>query len=405
MHRRIPRPAWLTTVTAAVVAAGALTTAPAQAVAGDPVADQTYAFTAKLDIGDGARSCSGALVDAHWILTAASCFADDPAQPSGVPAGKPTRRTTATVGRTDLTTQAGQVREIVELVPRADRDLALARLDKPVTGITPVALGTSAPTAGEELRATGYGRTRTAWVPDRLHSGAFTVDSAEDGRIGITGKDGAALCKGDTGSPAFREQDGRYQLVAVSSRSWQGGCLGTDEAETRTGAVATRVDDIDEWARTVVRRLVLKSVANGKYVTAEINDTGNQQGKLRARADKIGSWQRFTLTDNTADGTVSLRSEANDLFVSAEIKDAGDHSGMLRTRGATVGSWEKFLLVPQPDGTFALKSKANDKFVSTEVNATDGDYGLLRARSDRAGGWERFTVERVDAMRTAPSAS
>ncbi|MEU7154348.1 hypothetical protein AB0B15_41005 [Streptomyces sp. NPDC045456] len=60
--------------------------------------------------------------------------------------------------------------------------------------------------------------------------------------------------------------------------------------------------------------------------------------------------------------------------------------------------------MPQPDGTFALKSKANDRFASTEVNSTDGDYGLLRARSDRAGGWECFTVERVDAMRTAPAA-
>ncbi|WP_050502939.1 trypsin-like serine protease [Streptomyces monomycini] len=404
MHRRISRPAWLTTVTATVVAAGALTVAPAQAVVGDPAADKAFPFTAKLDIGDGERGCSGALVDAHWILTAASCFADDPAQAAEVPAGKPARKTTATLGRTDLTTPTGQVREIVELVPRADRDLVLARLDKPVTDITPVALGTSAPAAGEELRAVGYGRTKTAWVPDRLHSGAFGVDSVGDGRMSIAGKEGAAVCKGDTGGPVVREQGGQYRLVAVSSLSWQGGCLGTDAAETRTGAVATRVDDVNAWASTVVRRLVLKSVANGKYVTAEINETGNQQGKLRARADKIGSWQRFTLTDNTADGTVSLRSEPNDLFVSAEIKDAGNHSGMLRTRGTTIGSWEKFVLVPQPDGTFALKSKANDKFVSTEVNGTDGDYGLLRARSVRAGGWERFTVERVDAMRTAPTA-
>ncbi|OKI00626.1 hypothetical protein A6A06_16800 [Streptomyces sp. CB02923] len=404
MHSRTPRPAWIATVTATVVAAGALTTAPAQALAGDAAQDKAYPFTAKLDIGNGERSCSGALVDAHWILTAASCFADSPGQGFQVPAGKPTRKTTATIGRTDLTTQAGQVRDIVELVPRADRDLALARLDKPVTDVTPVALGTTAPTAGEELRATGYGRTKHEWIPDRLHTGAFAVDSVADGRIGVTGKAGAGICKGDTGSPAFREKDGRYRLIAVNTASWQGGCFGADASETRNSAVATRVDDVNEWARTVVRRLALKSVANGKYVTAEINDSGNQQGKLRARGDKVGSWQRFTLQDDAADGTVSLRSEANDLFVSTEVKDTGSHSGMLRTRGTTVGSWEKFLMEPQPDGTFALKSKANDKYVSTEVNNTDGDYGLLRARSDRAGSWERFTVERVDTMRTAPSA-
>ncbi|MFD7668972.1 trypsin-like serine protease [Streptomyces sp. NPDC059788] len=405
MHSKTSRPAWITGCATALVAAGALTAAPAQAVVGDAAKDKAYPFTAKLDIGDGERGCTGALVDAHWILTAAGCFADAPAQGFEVPAGKPTRKTMATIGRTDLTTRTGQVREVVELVPRVDRDLTLARLDKPVTDITPVALGTTAPTVGEELRATGYGRTKDTWVPDRLHTGAFGVDSVADGRIGVTGTAGAAVCKGDTGGPVFREKDGQYRLVAVNTASWQGGCFGTDESETRNSAVATRVDDIGEWVRTNVRRLVLKSQANGKYVTAEINDSGNQQGKLRARGDKIGSWQRFTLHDNNdADGTVSLRSEANDLFVSAELKDAGDHSGMLRTRGTTIGSWEKFLLEPQPDGTFALKSQANGKYVTAEINATGGDEGLLRARSERVGAWERFAFERVDAMRTAPSA-
>jgi hypothetical protein len=37
------------------------------------------------------------------------------------------------------------------------------------------------------------------------------------------------------------------ELAAVNSRSWQGGCFGTDPAEVRTGAVETRVDDVRDW--------------------------------------------------------------------------------------------------------------------------------------------------------------
>ncbi|MEU1425428.1 trypsin-like serine protease, partial [Kitasatospora sp. NPDC005751] len=138
MFRSRPRATWIAALVTAATATCVLPAGtPAGAVAGDIATAGSYAFTAKLDIGTGARSCSGALVDPYWVVTAASCFADNPAQPATVPAGPPALRTTVTVGRTDLTTTAGQVRDIVELVPRTDRDLVLARLATPVTDITP----------------------------------------------------------------------------------------------------------------------------------------------------------------------------------------------------------------------------------------------------------------------------
>ncbi|GGU43524.1 tachylectin-related carbohydrate-binding protein [Streptomyces daghestanicus] len=228
------------------VAAGALTAPPAVALAGSPAADNAYAFTAKLDIGtgDAKRACSATLVYTDWLLTAASCFAADPAS---VPAGAPALPTTATVGRTDLTGTTGQVRQVVRLVPHPDQDLVLAELATPVTGVTPVALGTTAPAAGEALRGAGYGRTKDEWAPLRLHSGTFTVDSASASQVSVSGKDGAAVCAGDAGGPLFREVNGTPQLVAVTSRSWQGGCFGADPAETRTGALATRTDKLRNW--------------------------------------------------------------------------------------------------------------------------------------------------------------
>ncbi|MFD6530599.1 S1 family peptidase [Streptomyces sp. NPDC060184] len=228
----------------AAVAAGALSAVPAEAAVGSPVAAGSYAFTAKVSVGseDTARGCSGALVASDWILTAASCFAADPVVPV-VPAGKPALPSTATVG--------GQTRAVVQLVPRTGRDLVLARIARPVTGVTPVTVASTAVSAGQQLRAVGYGRTTTEWVPDAPHTTSFSVDAVGTDDLTITGLDGS-LCQGDTGGPLLRETSGTAELVGVGSRSWQGGCLGEPATETRTGAIASRSDDLAAWVAGTV---------------------------------------------------------------------------------------------------------------------------------------------------------
>ncbi|MFF0082271.1 trypsin-like serine protease [Streptomyces canus] len=222
---------------AVVAAAGALLSAPAHAVAGDPVATGSYAYTARVSLGadDTARACSGALVASDWILTAASCFATDVNVPT-VAAGKPALAATATV--------AGKTSAVVQLVPRTGRDLVLARLARPVAGVTPVAVASAAPAAGDTLRAAGYGRTAADWLTATAHTTAFKVDAVATDDLTLTGQNGA-LCQGDTGAPLLRETNGTAELVGVGSRSWQGGCLG--ETETRTGAIAARSDDLATW--------------------------------------------------------------------------------------------------------------------------------------------------------------
>ncbi|MFF4834985.1 trypsin-like serine protease [Streptomyces sp. NPDC001315] len=236
------------------IALAALPALPAAAVTGPAVAaaDTTYAYTAQIIVGDHDRGCSGVLVGTEWLLTAASCFADDPAASLAVPAGKPALHTTATIGRSDLTSTAGAVREVVELVPRTDRDVVLARLSRPVTNVTPVAVAATAPAAGEELKLAGYGRSATEWAPLNLHTGAFSVDASTATTATVTGKDGVSACMGDTGGPLVRTVGGVQQLVALASQSYQGGCFGIDEAETRTGGVVARVDDLASWVSSKV---------------------------------------------------------------------------------------------------------------------------------------------------------
>ncbi|WP_225100094.1 endonuclease/exonuclease/phosphatase family protein [Streptomyces sp. CoH27] len=150
---------------------------------------------------------------------------------------------------------------------------------------------------------------------------------------------------------------------------------------------------------------------NGLYVAAEVNDSGDQYGKLRARSTSVGSWETFSLHTDHIDGagygtTITLRNEENGLYVTSEVSTSGVQSGMLRAWGTNTGSWERFYVIPQGSGQYALKSAANGLYVSAQFNYTGGDQGLLRARSSSIGSWERFTFEKVGGTgdMSAPSA-
>ena len=261
----------LAALAAALVAAPvALSSAPATALTGTDAPAQLN-YVAKINVGEQS-ACTGTLIAPQWVLTAATCFAAD-----GKPAeGRPAVATTVTVGRTDLTQDGGSVLPAIRLVPHADRDLVPVKLAARITdpAVKPVRLATSPAAAGEELVKAGFGRTKTEWVPDKLHTATFTVASTAATTVDLNGSDTATVCKGDAGGPALRTVDGTTELVAVNSRSWQGGCLGIDPAETRTGAVDTRVDDIGAWVTHALSRNPDDVTGDGKADLVAIKDDG-----------------------------------------------------------------------------------------------------------------------------------
>ncbi|WP_327278451.1 trypsin-like serine protease [Streptomyces sp. NBC_01224] len=315
---------------AAAAAAGALTlTTPAQAVIGDAVADDTYTFSAKIDVG-GVRACSGTLLNNQWMVTAASCFTEDPAQFASLPAGAPALKSTATIGRTNLIGTTGEVRQITQLIPRTDRDLVLAKLDSPVYGVSFLHPATTAPTAGEALKGTGYGRTKDTWVPDQLHIGMFTAGTVEATAIGI---DGTPICKGDTGAPVFREKDGRPELAAIASRSWQGGCLGSDE--TRTGATASRVDDIRAW----LTENTASTLNNWNLQML----TRTSTGLYHAMRNSNGDWTGFGDVQKVA-GTITDLAYAADAAIKGKnyVFAVGGDGRLYEANRRPTGGWEAF---------------------------------------------------------------
>ncbi|MFC5804417.1 FG-GAP-like repeat-containing protein [Streptomyces formicae] len=342
MSSRHPLAAVVASAVAAIAAAGTLTAGPAHAVTGTPATDSTYAFTARLEIGDNddtRRACTGALVDAQWVLTAASCFTGGLTE---LTPGKPAEKTVATIGRADITGTGGHVSEIVDLVPRAGRDMVMARLATPATGITPVAMATAPAVQGDTLTVAGYGRTKTEWAPKKLHTAAFTVNTVTETELNIAGKTANdAICSGDTGAPLLRDKSGTLEVVAVSSHSWQGGCFGTDTTETRTDATATRVDNITLGNRlnagqqllsgdslvSAVTRLtmqtdgnlvitnpggkILWSTGTGGYpgATAELGTDGNLV--VRNAADTTTLWESKT----TATGGYAILQNRGNLVI------------------------------------------------------------------------------------------
>jgi secreted trypsin-like serine protease len=243
----------------------AIATSPGRAFAiahGEAVPDGEYPFAVKLtdldiptaDGGDRDSSCSAGLISPHWIITAGHCFRD--ANGTRV-SHTVARRTIATVGRTDLTSSDGQQANVVAVRQSGTTDVALAKLDKAITGITPLALSRKAPRLGTVVRLTGYGQTSTTSpkLPQRLQTGRFRVSSVANATLGMTGtsphKD-TSPCKHDSGGPYFTEAaDGTATVVAVVSNGPDCPHTGPD--------TAGRIDKIVSWIQSIIGKDVVPS--------------------------------------------------------------------------------------------------------------------------------------------------
>ncbi|GAA2659807.1 hypothetical protein GCM10010428_04120 [Actinosynnema pretiosum subsp. pretiosum] len=243
---------------------------------GTEVPRGTHPFLAK--ITTETAGCTGALVSPHWVITAASCF---PGNASGTAPSTPHE---VVVGDVDSGTGAGQASGIVKLVKHPDRDVALVKLEVPITGVSPVALATQPATAGESLQVTGFGRTATVWAPNRPRSAPFSVEAVSPNTLSLIGANSVDTCKGDAGGPVLRQSAGQASLVAVSSTSWQHGCLDVDES--RQGSTGARVDGLADWAAEHTGESSgLRNDLSGWCLDQEY-----PQGPGGTATNKVGAW-------------------------------------------------------------------------------------------------------------------
>ena len=237
--------------------------APASATArppaianGQDVAQGRFGFAVKLTMtgipeqGGGRRnsSCTGALIAPRWVITAGHCFKDS----RGAHVSRTVARlTTATAGRTDLTGKAGHKVKVIAVRQSPSTDVALAKLDKPITDIVPARLNRKAPKVGTVVRLAGYGRTvddDPASLVTHLQTGQFKVASLSRGYVGMRGfapRRTTSPCSQDSGGPYFTQQ-GADAAVLVSVVSHGPSC-----PHSRVDQ-AGRIDTIAGWITGIV---------------------------------------------------------------------------------------------------------------------------------------------------------
>ncbi|MEU6955516.1 FG-GAP-like repeat-containing protein [Streptomyces sp. NPDC045714] len=403
----------------AAVAGALASSGPAQSVVGAAVPGGTYTFTSKITIGDRetGQECTGSLVDAQWVLTTASCFTGGTSQ---LTVGKPAVKTTVIVGRTDLSAAGGHTSEIVKLVPLPGRDMALARLATPAVGVVPVAIATTAAAPGDTIITSGYGRTKTEWVPNKLHTADLTVNAVTATEVNVVGKTADdAICKGDAGAPILRDNNGKPELVAIASRSLQGGCFG--ETETRTNAIAVRADNIKIGSRLspgqqllsgdslVSASSVLTMQSDGDLVivsnagkplwstrtggnagaTARLDAGGNLI--VRNAADTATLWESKT---SAAGGSAVLTDRGNLVIYNAQqqsLWSSGtairhDHNGDGRS---DVGAWYAFPNAVS-DATYTFLAKPKD--ATTEEGVLGAPLKSYTSSTDK---WNESAMKSV----------
>ncbi|BCT78110.1 hypothetical protein SCMU_39520 [Sinomonas cyclohexanicum] len=388
---------------ALALAMGLLAQPAAHAVSNSPAAAAgTDQYVVKVDTG--ASTCTGALIDPQWVATAASCFQANPADYASLASGVPAARAKVLL---DADTPARDTAGIgvIHVERHPDRDLALVRLARPVSGVTPPRIATNPPQAGEAVAFTGFGRTHDTWIPAQKHTGAFTAGASDATTTAFSpATPGAALCAGDSGAPGIRTTPTGPELVAVNSRSGQKGCLYASTATT-ADSVGSRVDDAAAW----ISSMLAFGAADGS--TAQIRATGSNGNCLTPRDGKAetapcpGNTARKWQLTRTGTDAYTLKNTATGTCLTG----AADPSGtpQLSLAGCdpanTLAQWQ---LQRLDDGTTAIRNAGNQATAQFQPTASTAPTTQTTGTSPTAawvlGSGDYFDLSASDVVAVSP---
>ena len=286
-------------------------------------------------------------------------------------------------------------------VPRSDEYASPAGAHQDFTGGTMISR-----TYGDRLDA---GAALGINVKLVSNNEQYTLINQSDGNLVLYGPSGAVwststVGRGSTG--LLMQGDGNLVLYGGSTPLWSSGTPGY------AGAWAIMQDDgnfvvydnggYPLWSRSTGRiyrpfpsATSIRSVANSRFLSAELSYSGASYGMLRARSTSVGGWEQFRFVgDCGSSAGCAIQSVASGLYVSAELNYSGAWNGVLRARSSSVGTWERFRFYGDCWSTngCAILSVANGLYVTSELNYTGAEVGMIRAARTSAQGWEMFTL-------------
>jgi hypothetical protein len=219
--------------------------------------ERSFTSAGLIDTATGSF-CSGVLIRPNVVLTGAHCVLSDfgvnPPDGFYVGLGK------ATPGRADAVPAATRLKKytIAQAVsfgkvddiltndcPHATPDIALLRLDQPVTEVAPAEIGDE-PELGTECTAVGYGRhdiSETKATKFQRRSARLTLTEVFPQALKLVNKTGITN-GGDSGGPLFC--DGK--LVAITS------CGPNDEALMQTDDYYARLSTVKARIKSQLTR-------------------------------------------------------------------------------------------------------------------------------------------------------
>jgi hypothetical protein len=248
-----------------VLAALLVSARAAYAVApGIPAGPTAYPATGALLVFDAKApwlACTGTLITANVVLTAAHCMVF---LGHRLPGFALTPRIAD--ARPEATDPALRVVVHPQFVIRAEgkaplHDLALVLLSRPLAAVAPETLLSESQGAGlvvgRAVDLVGYGRvSRTVEVRGTKNRGRSKLVEVRPGEWVIGAPSETQNCDGDSGGPAFVTIGGKRRLMGVVSRSFD------DKAPCVSGTIHTRIDAEAGWIAATLRGFQQEPIAH-----------------------------------------------------------------------------------------------------------------------------------------------
>lgn len=138
--------------------------------------------------------------------------------------------------------------------------------------------------------------------------------------------------------------------------------------------------------------VTIQSTWTLNFASVEIGESGFRYAMLRARASKVGPWEKFTSCYYESGDYFTFRSDANGKYVVVQSSNGNTAWMLTATVDQATAVSTHFRKVNASSDTPSLLALRNDNYVSTELGYVDADYGLLRARATSIGPWEQLIV-------------